>query len=119
MKRREFFQTTATAGISLQAAAAQQTSATRNATATEAPVPRSTGKPQLKITDVQAFLVNAGRNYVYVKVSTDAGIHGWGEAYSAGPDEATAATVRDFRDWLIGKDPRNVEYLWATMYNFT
>ena len=29
-------------------------------------------------------------------------------------DEATAATVRDFKDWLVGKDPRNVEYLWAT-----
>jgi L-alanine-DL-glutamate epimerase-like enolase superfamily enzyme len=42
-----------------------------------------------------------------------------GAAYSAGPDEATAATIRDFKEWLVGKDPRNVEYLWATMYNFT
>ena len=96
----------AAAGIPLQAAAAQ-------------PSPRYTGKPELKITDVQPFLVNAGRNYVYVKVSTDQGIHGWGEAYSAGPDEATVATIRDFKEWLVGKDPRNVEYLWATMYNFT
>ena len=81
--------------------------------------PRYTGKPELKISDVQVFLVGAGRTYVYVKVLTDQGIHGWGEAYSAGPDEATAATVRDFKSWLVGKDPRNVEYLWATMYNFT
>ena len=83
------------------------------------PAPQYAGKPQLKITDVQAFLVNAGRNYVYVKVSTDQGIHGWGEAYSAGPDPATVATVLDFKEWLVGKDPRNIEYLWATMYNFT
>ena len=81
--------------------------------------PRYTGNPQLKITDVQVFIVNAGRNYLYVKVSTDQGIHGWGEAYSAGPDEATAATIRDFKEWLVGKDPHNIEYLWATMYNFT
>jgi galactonate dehydratase len=81
--------------------------------------PRYTGKPELKISDVQVFLVGAGRTYVYVKVLTDQGIYGWGEAYSAGPDEATAATVRDFKSWLVGKDPRNVEYLWATMYNFT
>jgi galactonate dehydratase len=80
---------------------------------------RYTGKPELRITDVQPFLVNAGRTLVYVKVSTDQGIYGWGEAYSCGPDEATAATIRDFREWLVGKDPRNVEYLWATMYNFT
>ena len=107
MNRRDFLAGT-TVGIPFQAAVAQQV-----------PPPRYTGRPELKITDVQAFLVNAGRNYVYVKVSTDQGIHGWGEAYSAGPDEATVATVRDFKEWLVGKDPRNVEYLWATMYNFT
>jgi galactonate dehydratase len=107
MNRRDFV-SGAAMGVSFQAAALAQT-----------PPPRYTGKPQLKITDVQAFLVNAGRNYVYVKVSTDQGIHGWGEAYSAGPDQATVATVLDFKEWLVGKDPRNIEYLWATMYNFT
>jgi galactonate dehydratase len=80
---------------------------------------RYTGKPELKITDIQPFLVDVGRTLVYVKVSTDAGIYGWGEAYSCGPDQATAATIIDFKEWLVGKDPRNVEYLWATMYNFT
>ena len=108
MNRRDFLAGGSLVGLPFQAAAMPQ-----------APAPAYTGKPALKITDVQAFIVNAGRNYVYVKVSTDAGLHGWGEAYSAGPDEATAATVRDFKDWLVGKDPRNVEYLWATMYNFT
>ena len=107
MNRRDFLAAGSLVGLPFQAAAMPQMA------------PTYTGKPALKITDVQAFVVNAGRNYVYVKVSTDQGIHGWGEAYSAGPDEATAATVRDFKDWLVGKDPRNVEYLWATMYNFT
>jgi galactonate dehydratase len=107
MNRRDFV-SGAAVGIPFQAAALAQT-----------PPPRYTGKPELKITDVQAFLVNAGRNYVYVKVSTDQGIHGWGEAYSAGPDQATVATILDFKEWLVGKDPRNIEYLWATMYNFT
>jgi galactonate dehydratase len=107
MMRRDFIAAGGALGLPLQAAAAQPSA------------PRYTGNPQLKITDVQVFIVNAGRNYVYVKILTDQGIHGWGEAYSAGPDEATAATVRDFKEWLVGKDPRNIEYLWATMYNFT
>ncbi len=82
--------------------------------------PQYTGKPALKIADIQSFLVGVGgRNLCFVKVLTDQGITGWGEAYSVGPDEATVATIRDFKGWLIGKDPRNVEYLWATMYNFT
>jgi galactonate dehydratase len=106
VNRRDFISAGGVAGVPLQAAVSQNP-------------PRYTGKPELKITDVEAFLVNAGRTYVYVKVSTDQGITGWGEAYSAGPDEATVATVRDFKEWLTGKDPRNVEYLWATMYNFT
>jgi galactonate dehydratase len=85
----------------------------------QVPAPQYTGNPELKITDIQAFLVNVGHNYVYVKVSTDQGIHGWGEAYPGGPDAAVMANVLDFKDWLVGKDPRNIEYLWATMYNFS
>src|SRR5262245_49917624 len=47
-------------------------------------------KPAIKITDIKTFLVGAGgRNWLYVKVLTDQGIEGVGEAYSVGPDEAT------------------------------
>ena len=57
------------------------------------PGPRYNGKPALKFTDIQTFLVNAGgRNLCFVKVLTDQGIDGWGEAYSVGPDEATSNT---------------------------
>jgi galactonate dehydratase len=108
MKRRDFLVQGGAIGLPLQAQALAQTS------------PQYNGKPALKITDIQSFLVDAGgRNLCFVKVMTDAGIHGFGEAYSVGPDEATVATIKDFKGWLLGKDPRNVEYLWATMYNFT
>jgi galactonate dehydratase len=108
MKRRDLLAQTGVAGLPLQSQITAQ------------PAPRYTGKPALKITDIQPFLVGvAGRNLCFVKVLTDGGITGWGEAYSVGPDEATMATIRDFKRWLEGKDPRNVEYLWATMYNFT
>jgi galactonate dehydratase len=107
MKRRDFFNAGAV-GLGFQVQAMAQSS------------PRYTGKPELKITDIQSFLVYVGgRNLCFVKVLTDAGIVGWGEAYSVGPDEATVATIADFKTWLVGKDPRNIEYLWATMYNFT
>src|SRR4029079_931487 len=51
------------------------------------------------------------------KVLTDEGLHGIGEAYSCGPDDATALVVHHFEEWLIGQDPRNVEPLWQLMYN--
>jgi galactonate dehydratase len=72
----------------------------------------------MKITEVRTFLVREGhRNLVFVKVMTDEGIHGIGEAYSCGPDDATALVVHHFEEWLIGQDPRNVEHLWQLMYN--
>jgi galactonate dehydratase len=76
--------------------------------------------PAMKITDIKTFLVGAGgRNWVYVKVLTDQGLFGIGEAYSAGPDEATVKVIEDFKSWLIGNDPRNVQYLFDVMYNTT
>jgi galactonate dehydratase len=52
-----------------------------------------------------------------VKVETDEGLHGVGEAYSAGPNQAVAEVIDDFETWLIGQDPREVERLWHLMYN--
>ena len=76
--------------------------------------------PAMKITDIKTFLVGAGgRNWVYVKILTDQGLYGIGEAYSAGPDEATVKVIEDFKTWLVGEDPRNVQYLFDLMYNTT
>ena len=71
----------------------------------------------MKITSVETFIAGLDRrNYLFVRVQTDEGIHGIGEAYSCGPDEATAAVVADFETWLIGKDPSDIEALWHLMY---
>jgi galactonate dehydratase len=56
------------------------------------------------------------RNIPYVIVHTDEGIHGVGEAYSIGPDKATVEVIHDFEEWLIGRDPRDIEGLWHLMY---
>jgi galactonate dehydratase len=72
----------------------------------------------MKITEIKTYLVNpGGRNLVFVKVCTDEGIDGIGEAYSVGPDDATVATINYFADWIKGFNPMDVEYLWARMYN--
>ncbi len=100
------------------------------AAAAQSPAPIG-DQPALKITDIQTFLVGSarqeegnsgnisGRNYIYVKVLTDQGIHGIGEAYSCGPDEATVKVIEDYKLWLIGQDPRNVQHLWDLLYNTT
>ena len=110
MRRRHFLMSTgvATAGVGTLGAAAGQ----------QAPG-LTAGRPEIRITDIKTFLVGLGRNHLFVKVETDQGIHGIGEAYSCGPDQATVAAIHDFKDWLVGQDPRNIEHLWAMMYNFS
>ncbi len=77
-------------------------------------------RPAIKITDIKTFLVGVGnRNLCFVKILTDQGIHGIGEAYSTGPDEATVKVIEDYKIWLVGHDPRHVQYLFDLMYNTT
>ncbi|MDA0838723.1 MAG: galactonate dehydratase [Planctomycetota bacterium] len=74
----------------------------------------------MKITSIESILAPRGsRNLVFVKVHTDEGITGIGEAYSCGPELATVEVIRDFESWLIGDDPHNIEHIWQKLYNYT
>jgi galactonate dehydratase len=71
----------------------------------------------VKITALETLLVDVGgRNLCFVQVCTDAGLKGLGEAYSAGPDRATAEVIAYFGDWLVGLDPLDIEGLWQRLY---
>ncbi len=71
----------------------------------------------MKITKIDTFLVNLGnRSMPLVKVHTDAGVYGVGEAYSCGPEKATVEVIRDFESWLIGEDPRDVTRIGHWLY---
>jgi L-alanine-DL-glutamate epimerase-like enolase superfamily enzyme len=75
-------------------------------------VPTPVSWSRVKITRGETPLVGLDPyEQVVAPVQTDEGIHGIGEAYSRGPDEATAATVADFETWLVGKGLRDVETL--------
>ena len=71
----------------------------------------------MKITAIEVYLAELGhRGIPFVRVLTDEGIHGIGEAYSVGPDWGTAKVIEDFAEWLIGRDPLDIEGLWQLMY---
>ena len=71
----------------------------------------------MKIKDVKPYPMWAGgRNVLLVKVETDAGIDGWGEAGVSSRELAVAGAVRHYREFLIGKDPMNAGALWQLMY---
>lgn len=56
-----------------------------------------------------------GRNYVYVRIETDTGLVGWGEA-SCG-SLAVRAMIDDLGAELIGRDPFETERHWQRLYH--
>ena len=64
----------------------------------------------MKITRLKTFVCNCFRtNLVFVKVETDSGIHGWGEATLEYRELTVTAAIHELENWLVGKDPHNIE----------
>jgi galactonate dehydratase len=71
----------------------------------------------MKITDIKTYPVWVGsRNQCIVKVETDEGIYGLGEAGVSGRELAVQGAVRHYREFLLGKDPMRRGALWQEMY---
>jgi len=72
----------------------------------------------VKITKVETFKYWAQWcNWLFVKVSTDEGLHGWGEGSLHGPVEAVETAIHTLSEALIGEDPAGVEAHWQRMYH--
>ena len=56
-------------------------------------------------------------NWLFVKVSTDEGLHGWGEGSLHGAIESVETAIHELSAALIGQDPAGVERHWHRMYH--
>jgi len=57
-----------------------------------------------------------GRGYTYVKLYTDEGIVGIGEAACSGKEQALLGALTDAQQYLIGSNPFQIEKLWSIIY---
>lgn len=76
----------------------------------------------MKITSVECYLgTGAVSGFVTVKVNTDEGIYGWGEAGLAygNCSEAAFGQCQDFAKIIIGMDPFNTEEIWEHLHRHT
>jgi galactonate dehydratase len=67
----------------------------------------------IKVTNIETFVLK--NSWVFVKISTDAGITGWGEMLKDDA-KACAAGALEVGDYLIGKDPRPVVMHWQAIH---
>lgn len=68
----------------------------------------------MKITALKTYIVPP--RWLFLKIETDEGIIGWGEPVIEGRAHTVQAAVDELSDYLIGKDPMNIEDHWQVMY---
>ena len=70
-------------------------------------------KDNIKVTKIETFVLK--NSWVFVKISTDAGITGWGEMLKDDA-KACAAGALEVGNYLIGKDPLRVTHHWQAIH---
>jgi len=71
----------------------------------------------MKITDAKVFIGGPGKNYVTLKIMTDQGVYGLGDATLNNRETLPAHYLNEYLiPNLIGRDPRNSEDIWQYFY---
>ena len=71
----------------------------------------------MKVTHFDVFPVSAGwRTWVFVRLRTDNGLTGWGEATLVFADAAVLGALEDLREFVIGVDPLRIEDFWSRRF---
>ncbi|MBM3738012.1 MAG: galactonate dehydratase [Acidobacteria bacterium] len=68
---------------------------------------------KLKVSKLETFVLKS--SWVFVKISTDAGIVGWGEMLKDDA-KACAAGALEVANYLVGQDPRMVAHHWQAIH---
>ena len=111
MDRRSLFKTIAGTGLTLAAGrAAWGSDGSAQAPGPAPAAPKGLG---MKIRSVETILTGGE---VYVKIETDAGIIGYGDATNNFLPYGAEGTIKDLVPYLIGEDPERIEYLWQSCF---
>lgn len=70
-------------------------------------------KEKIKVTKIESFVLK--NSWVFVKISTDAGITGWGEMLKDDA-KACAAGALEVSNYLVGQDPTRVAFHWQAIH---
>jgi galactonate dehydratase len=68
----------------------------------------------MKITELKTFHVRP--RWLFLKISTDEGIVGYGEPVVEGRARTVEKAVEEFAEYLVGKDPMQIQHHWQVLY---
>jgi galactonate dehydratase len=73
----------------------------------------------MKVNSVRTFLVDPGvhKRWLFVKLETDNGLHGWGECYTQlDRDRAIEVHVQELGRYLVGRSPFDIKHFTYVAY---
>ena len=72
----------------------------------------------MKVAKVDVLMTAAGwRNFLFVKITTDSGLVGWGEGTLGWKESAVRELIVDYaRRYVVGQNPFDIEDLWFKLY---
>jgi galactonate dehydratase len=74
----------------------------------------------VKITGLEPILVDSGiggRDWLFLKVTTDEGVVGWGEGYDWQASPVLAEAIRTVGEEVVGRDPRQIELIGKRLWD--
>jgi L-alanine-DL-glutamate epimerase-like enolase superfamily enzyme len=71
-------------------------------------------KKRFKIRDVQTMMLQGTRTYTLVKIVSDDGVYGIGEAYGS-PGIGVKEQIHALKPWLVGKDPLEIDAIYTLL----
>jgi len=111
MNRRNLIKTVAGSGAILAMGAAPALAQNKSS---KIPVDLSNRKiPKIRITKLDTIMT--GRD-VFVRIETDAGIVGYGDATNHFLPFSVEGMLKDLAPYVIGEDPQRIEYLWQSCF---
>ena len=71
----------------------------------------------MKIIEAKVIVCSPGRNFVTLKIITDEGVYGIGDATLNGREKAVVSYLEDYVcPSLVGRDPHQIEDIWQFFY---
>lgn len=68
----------------------------------------------MKIKSMELFKVPP--RWLFLKITTESGLVGWGEPVIEGKADTVAAAVEEMKDYLIGRNAGDIEDIWQLLY---
>lgn len=68
----------------------------------------------MKITEIKVYKVKP--RWIFIKISTDEGIDGWGEMISGTKTETVVAGAYEMGNRIIGRNPLEIERIWQELH---